>query len=144
MLLTGGFLGWDSRASSPAQDMASLMQNLGVPAQALWLESESRNTYENALFSAKILKEHNIQEVLLLTSAWHMLRSVKLFEAQGIKVIPLPVDYHVTQEDWDLLWHADWKTHLVNLLPSESSLSLTTLTLKEYLGILVYELRGWQ
>ncbi len=144
LLLSGGFLGWNPRQTSPAQDMADLLQALDIPEQALWLEPDSRNTYENALLSAKILQEKDIQKILLITSAWHMHRAVKLFEAQGLEVIPAPVDFSVTQRDWETFWQADWKSQLINLVPSASSLSWTTLMLKEYYGILVYELRGWR
>jgi uncharacterized SAM-binding protein YcdF (DUF218 family) len=73
-----------------------------------------------------------------------MHRAVKLFEAQGLEVIPAPVDFSVTQRDWEMFWQADWKSQLINLIPNASSLSWTTLMLKEYYGILVYELRGWR
>lgn len=144
LLLSGGFLGWDPRQTSPAQDMAELLQDLGVPQQALWLEPDSRNTYENAVLSAKILEEKDITEILLVTSAWHMLRAEKLFKAQGLQVIPAPVDFVVTQRDWESLWSMDWKSQVISLIPSAGSLALTSLMLKEYYGILVYELRGWQ
>jgi uncharacterized SAM-binding protein YcdF (DUF218 family) len=144
LLLTGGFLGWNPRQSSPAQDMADLLQSLGVPEQAMWLEPDSRNTYENAVHSAKILKEQGIQKILLVTSAWHMYRAVKLFEAQGLEVIPAPVDYAVTQRDWETFWKADWKSQMINIIPSASSLAWTSLMLKEYYGILVYQVKGWQ
>ncbi|HSQ25815.1 MAG TPA: YdcF family protein [Anaerolineales bacterium] len=144
LLLSGGFLGWNPRNTSPAQDMAILLKDLGIPEGALWLEPDSRNTYENAAFSAKILKQNGIQKILLVTSAWHMQRAVKLFEAQGLDVVPAPVDFSVTQRDWEFFWQADWKTQLINLVPSAGSLSWTTLMMKEYYGILVYELKGWQ
>ena len=73
-----------------------------------------------------------------------MFRAVKLFEAQGLDVIPMPVDFAVTQAGWEMLWQPAWEAQLVGLLPSASSLSLTTLMLKEYFGILVYQIRGWQ
>lgn len=144
LLLSGGFLGWNPRQTSPAQDMAELLEDLGVPQQALWLEPNSRNTYENAVFSAKILKEKGIEKILLVTSAWHMQRAVNLFEAQGLQVIPAPVDFSITQRDWESFWKTDWRSQMIYLIPSAGSLSLTTLMLKEYYGILVYELRGWQ
>lgn len=144
LLLSGGFLGWNPRQTSPAQDMAKLLQDLGVPQQALWLEPDSRNTYENAVLSAIILKEKGITEILLVTSAWHMLRAEKLFEAQGLQVIPAPVDFVVTQRDRESFWKMDWKSQVISIIPSAGSLALTSLMLKEYYGILVYELRGWQ
>ena len=144
LLLSGGTLGWSERQSSPAEEMASVLEMLGVPADALWLEPESRNTYENAVNSAEILREKGLNRILLVTSAWHMPRAVRLFEAQGLEVIPAPVDFVVTQEGWQRLWQPDWRTQIVGLLPNADSLALTTLMLKEHLGLLVYQLRGWE
>ncbi len=48
LLLSGGRIDWISSGAPPAEDMAALLEMLGVPRQALWLESQSRNTYENA------------------------------------------------------------------------------------------------
>lgn len=144
ILLSGGYLGWTERDGSPAQEMADLLQMMGVPQEALWLEPNSRNTYENAQNSAKILQEKGISKILLLTSAWHMPRSVRLFEAQGLEVIPVPVDFVVTQREWQELWEPNWRTQLVGLLPSADALSLTTTMLKEVLGNLVYQIRGWK
>ncbi len=144
LLLSGGFLGWDTHPTSPAQDMADLLIGLGVPQQALLLEPASRNTYENAVFSAQILRDEGISEVLLVTSAWHMRRAIHLFEAQGLKVIPAPVDFSVTQRDWEAFWKTDWKTQFLHLIPNASSLAMTTAMLKEYYGIMVYGIRGWQ
>ncbi len=144
ILATGGMLSWTEAASTPAQDMAKLLMLFGVPEQNIWLESKSQNTYENALFCAQILREKGVQRVLLVTSAWHMLRSVKLFQAQGIEVIPLPVDYSVTQEKWERRWEGDPRDLILSALPSIDNMAWTTNMLKEYLGILTYTIRGWK
>jgi uncharacterized SAM-binding protein YcdF (DUF218 family) len=144
MLLTGGYISWlGEHASSPAEEMAAVLGMLGVPEEAIWLESNSQNTYENAVFSAEILKREGIDRIILVTSAQHMPRSVALFEKQGLEVIPAPADYAVTQENWDYLWKPSFTAQIFNLLPGVGSLSATTLVLKEYLGMLVYSLRGW-
>lgn len=144
LLLTGGEISWQTGGfSSPAEDMAAILTTIGVPQEALWLETESLNTYENALFCAEMLAESGIQTILLVTSAMHMPRAVALFEAQGLEVIPLPVDYSVTDE---VLGEGDTNTALVKVLdiiPNASNLTLTTAALKEYFGMLVYQLRGW-
>jgi len=144
LLLTGGEISWQTGGfSSPAEDMATILTSIGIPEEALWLETKSRNTYENALYSAEMLAENGIQTILLVTSAMHMPRAVALFEAQGFEVIPLPVDYSVTDT---VLVDDDSSAALVkvlNVIPNVSNLSLTTAALKEYIGMLVYQLRGW-
>ena len=57
-----------------------------------WVEDKARTTYENAVLSKEILNKEYIEQVVLVTSAWHMRRSVKLFEAHGFKVIAAPTN----------------------------------------------------
>jgi len=72
----------------------------GIPSERLLLENKSRNTFENAKESLKVIKPGDIPWILL-TSATHMNRSVKTFEEAGWKVIPYPVDYQTgTNIDW--------------------------------------------
>jgi uncharacterized SAM-binding protein YcdF (DUF218 family) len=144
ILVSGGLLDWSPGATTPAQDMQTLLKELGVPADAIWLEDKSRNTSENALYSAQILREKGKSRILLVTSAWHMPRSVRLFEAQGLEVIPAPSDYHVTQLAWEQLWRPNFGAQLLNLFPTPENIQLTTAALKEYIGMAVYSLRGWK
>lgn len=143
ILLSGGRLPWQNIKGTPAEEMAQLMQMLGVPEDAMWLEGRSRNTYENALYTHEILEPKGIDEILLVTSASHMPRSVKLFEAQGFQVIPIPVDYSVTELGWEEMTRPDIYAQILNFTPSAGNLSKTTSMLKEYLGMLFYDLRGW-
>ena len=144
ILLTGGTIDWMNQTSSPTEEMATILEMMGVPREAMWFEPDSQNTAENAAYSSKILKEKGIQRILLVTSASHMPRAVKLFQAQGLEVTPLPTDFTVTQKDWNNLTHADIKAQILGLLPSAENLSLTSRMLKEYIGMLVYSLRGWK
>jgi uncharacterized SAM-binding protein YcdF (DUF218 family) len=143
ILLSGASIDWLSADKQPADDMANLLENMGVPAEALWLESESLNTYENAVYSARLLETQHIRRIILVTSAIHMPRSVSLFQKQGLEVVPAPTDFTVTQAGWEQITHPHLETLLINLVPSADNLSLTTKALKEYIGILVYSLRGW-
>ncbi len=143
LLLTGGYIDWMAEREAPANDMAEILRMLGVPEEALWYETDSRNTYENALFTRRILAEKGIDRIILVTSAMHMPRAVGLFEKQGFEVIPAPADYNVTQADWERLWQFNLTTQLFNFLPGVGNLSDTTVALKEYIGIWTYRLRGW-
>jgi len=144
LLLTGGEISWQTGGfSSPAEDMATILTSIGVPQEALWLETESRNTYENAIYSGEMLAESGIQTILLVTSAMHMPRAVALFEAQGLEVIPLPVDYSVTEEVMVEGDSSAAQVKILDIIPNVSNLALTTAALKEYFGMLVYQLRGW-
>lgn len=143
-LLSGGNVGWmDSEQSTPAREMSKILQLMDVPAEKMWLQNRSVNTYEDAVFSSEILREKGISKIYLVTSAMHMPRSVALFRKQGIEVIPLPVDYTVTQAGLDNLANGSWESKLINLFPTASGLSLTTNVMKEYIGYLMYSLQGW-
>lgn len=143
ILLSGGRIDWLDAGRASAEDMADLLEWMGVPRQVIWLESESRNTYENAANCRAILAAKGIDRILLVTSAQHMPRSVGLFERQGFEVIPAPTDFSLTRAEWDALTHGSLPAQLISLLPSANHLAQTTSALKEYLGILIYWLRGW-
>lgn len=144
ILVSGGNLDFSSaRGATPAEEMTELLLLTGVPEEAIWQQSESQNTYEDALYSAQLLKEKQITEVILVTSAMHMPRAKGLFEAQGISVIPSPADYTITQQNWESVFRPTFGEAVINLLPNASALSLTTNVLKEYMGMLIYSLRGW-
>ncbi|GAP14802.1 uncharacterized conserved protein [Longilinea arvoryzae] len=144
LLLSGGSITWqDGDSGTPAEDMAVLLREMGIPESALWLQNRSQNTHEDAVYSAEMLKEAGITEIVLVTSAAHMPRSVALFEHEGIRVIPAPVDYTVTRQGWQNLTGGDWQAKLISFIPNSSSLGLTTNVMKEYIGILMYHLQGW-
>ncbi len=52
-------------------------------------------------------------------------------------------DFTVTEASWTNLWHSDFEEFMINLVPNYSSLSLTTKSLKEYIGWITYRLQGW-
>ena len=144
LLLSGGNIDWlNAQESTPAGQMASVLEMMNVPNSAIWLESESLNTYENAVNCAQILIDNDIDRIILVTSATHMPRSVALFEAQGLEVIPAPTDFKVTEENWHAIWQPNLSSQLTQLMPNITNLNMTTTALKEYLGIFVYRLRGW-
>lgn len=82
------------RAHSPGGPaVASYLRVLGISEDRLVLESESRTTYENALFAKRIINPQPGQRFVLVTSAAHMPRSVGAFRKQGFDVIPWPADF---------------------------------------------------
>jgi uncharacterized SAM-binding protein YcdF (DUF218 family) len=144
LLLSGGIVGVDGPALAPeAESMAELLTTMGVPPDALWLESKSRNTYENAVETKQILDGKGIQRIILVTSAMHMPRSVAIFKNQGFDVIPAPTDYSVTVADWDYYFTPDLSIQALNLFPTPEAMDRTQRALKEYIGLLVYRVRGW-
>ena len=144
LLLSGGDIDFLALSSdSPATDMESIMEMLGVPQSAMWLQGKSQNTYEDALYSCQMIKEKGAKSIILVTSATHMPRAVAAFKKQGCDVIPSPAEFTVTRAAWTNLWASDWQETLINLIPSYSNLSLTTKSLKEYIGWIAYRYKGW-
>lgn len=135
ILFSGGVapLVADRPQGSEAESAATLLQEWAVPGQAILLENKSRNTRENALFSRQILQSRGVSHILLVTSAFHMPRASAVFRKLGFQVIPAPANFQ-TAEDQGLL---------LRILPSAESLAGSELALKEWLGLLVYRLRGW-
>lgn len=122
VLLTGGSDPTHS-AASEAEAMRQFMRDLGVPGQALVLENRSRNTSQNAEYSAAILAGQGVNRILLVTSAYHMPRAKGLFEAQGLEVVPVATDHEV-------LSRSPWR----NLLPETSALDGSSRAIKEIVG----------
>ena len=148
ILASGGIVGVDGPAvQAGAEAMAGLLQIMGVPEGAILREGKSRNTYENALETRKLLEALDAWpedgRIILVTSAMHMPRSQAIFARQGFDVIPAPTDFNVTQAEWDYYWTPDPAIQVFNLLPSAETLDWTIRALKEYMGMAVYRLRGW-
>ncbi len=96
LLISGGSANVFPPFEKEAVYVRKFWLDLGVPDSAIIVESESRNTVENAKFSGNILKERgDCKNVLLITSALHMPRSKFIFDKAGIKVEAYPVDFFV-------------------------------------------------
>jgi uncharacterized SAM-binding protein YcdF (DUF218 family) len=103
----------------------------GVPAEQAFAESAANNSWENAVYMRRMLQKQGIRQVVLVTTAWHMPRSVWSFEQQGIEVIPAPCDYIAENESYDLR----------SFLPRWNVLADSGQALHEYLGLFWYRLR---
>ncbi len=95
------------------------------------IESKSRNTYENALYTKDLLSIEN-SKVLLVTSAFHMKRALGCFNKLGYQCDPYPVDFRSQQQ-----------RGLYKFLPNERSVLNTAFVFKEWLGTFVYKLKGY-
>ena len=94
-----------------------------------WIENKSRDTAENAAYSAPLLKAAGIQRIALVSHAWHLPRAVPLFERAGFTVLPAPTAF-------DTLPPSPW----ARWLPASHALNTSTLALNEYLGRLANQL----
>lgn len=142
IIVAGGRIDWRGRGPSESADMVSILSQLGVPMSAIIQEPNSLNTHENAVNVKKILDARGIRRVLLVTSAIHMPRSLLIFKRQGIAAIPAPTDFLVTAKELQEMQNSP-QSILLNLLPDTDRLYQFTRALKEYIGLIVYRLRGW-
>jgi uncharacterized SAM-binding protein YcdF (DUF218 family) len=101
---------------------AVLEEEFRVPVR--WVETESRDTRENARNSARILKAAGITHIALVSQAWHLPRAVPLFEAAGLQVAPAPTVFVKAPEA--LPW---------SLLPSVGALRSSYYFFHEWLGL---------
>jgi uncharacterized SAM-binding protein YcdF (DUF218 family) len=122
--------------------MAEILKTLGVPASAILQDPTSLNTYQNAVNVRQIMKQRGIRRVLLVTSAMHMPRSLGIFQRQGIEAIPAPTDFLITEQEIEEP-NTTPEATILSLLPDADRLRNTTRALKEYLGMVIYRLRGW-
>ncbi len=142
IIATGGRIGWMGGSTPEAMDMAQLLEFMGVPSEDIILEPEALNTYQNAVNTRQILEERGINKVLLVTTASHTPRSLAIFQRQQIEAIPAPTDFSQAQRDSPSRNESP-QSVLYGLLPDLEALNITTKTIKEYIGIVVYRLRGW-
>lgn len=119
---------------SEARMMAQALERDGIPTGAILLEDHSLTTHQNAVYTARLLRQHDIRKFLLVTSALHMPRAMASFQKQGLEPIPAPSPPQIVvpQEPDFSFWLPDWR-----------ALNASRSIVKEYLGLLVYWIRGW-
>lgn len=126
IILSGGQVYADS--GREAQIAKRMLLSLGIPAEKILIEDQSLNTKQNAQYVHKLLNEQGYNHPVLVTSAFHMERSVINFHKENIDVVPYPTDYMVNKK------HV---FHYNKLAPSAGALYGNFLFLQEWLGILV-------
>jgi len=131
IILTGGVSGLMPGAESEAVTMQRLLVAFGVAAERLLMEGDARNTDENAKYTRDLLgPEPGV--VLLVTSAFHMPRSVGLFRKVGIATVPWPTDYRSTGTE----------TFGIDIIEPAANLLTASIAMKEWIGLAVYHWTG--
>lgn len=119
ILVTGGA---PFGGRSEADTMAETLKR-DFHAEDVWIEAQSKDTAENAAYSASILSAYGIQRVAIISQAWHLPRAIQLFEQQGLTVYPAPTGYTTNEKKFIAEW-----------LPNASALDKSSIALKEYMG----------
>lgn len=132
LVYTGGSPNLISSEAREADYATALFQGLGIPKSRLTMERQSRNTRENAEFSREIVKPKPGERWLLVTSAYHMPRSMGLFRKAGFPVEAYPVDWKVGTEE-DLFKY---------YVTANDGLQLVDIGVREWLGLIAYRIAG--
>lgn len=120
----------EDRAYSKADAMATaLREDFGVPVK--WIEPRSRDTGENAAYSAAMLRADGVERILLVTDAMHMPRSCAAFERAGLDVVSAPTMFFSRQSQGLGAW-----------MPSPEGLRRSRYALYELIGMAWYRLRS--
>ena len=79
-----------------AHSVPEVLKRFEIKLASVVFEDRSRNTHENAVFTYQIVRPKDDENWVLVTSAFHMPRSVGVFRKAGWRIIPYPVDYKTT------------------------------------------------
>ncbi|MBM9548940.1 YdcF family protein [Leptospira sp. 201903074] len=134
ILFTGGSGLLFADAYREADLAKEIFLGLGVPEKDLIWENQSRNTYENAVETKKLLNENKLESAVLITSAFHMKRATGCFGNQNIRFFTFPTDFRATN-----LQSGAFELYI----PSASFLDQTTLAIKEWVGYFVYRAKSY-
>lgn len=129
--VTGGVVFGDGAAEAELM-AAALREDFGVPVR--WVEGQSRNTEQNALFTRRLLERHGVIRIVLVSHAVHLTRAARMFRDQGFEVLEAPTAFLAGPPE-RLRWR-DW-------IPSRGALNASGIALHERLGRLWYLLRSW-
>ncbi|HOP64507.1 MAG TPA: YdcF family protein [Spirochaetota bacterium] len=127
VLSSGGKL-FDGNGKGEAEITVRLLSKYNHSGIKLLKETSSRTTYENALY---VKEKFNPGKVILVTSAYHMKRSLYIFRKAGVECVPAPTDYKIDSQDYNV----------TSFLPKSYEMDCIYKGLKEYAGMLFYMVR---
>ncbi|WP_020600235.1 YdcF family protein [Spirosoma panaciterrae] len=138
ILISGGVAAIPFRSASlndEGQMTARFLIIGGVRPDDIILENKSRNTHENAVFTAQMLHQRFRQnQCVLITSAWHMRRAIACFRKEGVRVTPFPTCFLSNQRSFA---PGDW------LLPHEEEFFNAYYLVRELVGYVSYWVAGY-
>lgn len=132
IVITGGSGVFPTGTDTEADAGARFFLDFGIARERLILEDAARNTEENAQLTKALVNPQAGQVWLLVTSAFHMPRSVGLFRAASFDVVPWPTDYFGAGND----------SFALKIEQPAENLSVTTIALREWLGLFVSWITG--
>ena len=132
LLITGGSGDLFDQSKSEAVFLKEFAIESGLSSDQIIIDPTSRNTHENAVNTAALVRERGYEKILLITSAFHMWRSEAAFNQQGLFPEVYPVDFRTSDT-----------INIFSFLPSSDALSRITRMIHELVGVAVYSLQGY-
>jgi len=129
IIATGGL---GSSQYSESGLMAHQLEQLGVPADRIIKEEQSTNTRDHALLVPPLLKQHGVDQFVLVTSQQHIARALGAFRAAGVDPVPSTPEVYVPRGG-----------ALEMYLPSLLGLNVSERTIYDLMGWVYYKARGW-
>ena len=131
LVFTGGKMPWDKAKKTEGEVLKEYAISNGIPSQKILVTKDVENTADEAVAVKKLISPS--KRIILVTSAFHMLRAKRLFEKQGIEVIPYRVDFKVTGKS---------RLTILDFLPSTDNTQLTEIGIREIIGRLFYIIKS--
>lgn len=132
VVFSGGVAGLLAGGEGAAGPVGAFLRDVGIEEERIVLEPDARNTWQNALLTRELVKPSPGETWVLVTSAYHMPRSIGVFRQAGFDVIAAPVDFR-TRDRRDL-----WR--LFETIPA--GLQRLDLATREWIGLVAYWLSG--
>ena len=136
LLISGGDGRLLGEKMSESESTKAYLLGIGVPESDILIENKSRNTHENAVFTKEYLNNQGLSNAkcLLITSAFHMRRSIGCFKKVGLNCEPFPAHFIAERIE---LKASSW------ILPDNLAFFKWEMFLKEWVGCVVYKLQGF-
>lgn len=135
MVVTGGSGSITFADYKEGDRVKKYLQKIQFPDSLYIIENESKNTYENAVNTAKILNgRFKDGHYLLVTSGYHMRRALGCFAKAGLNCDPYSCDMHGGEGRWSFDYF---------LMPDVSVLNDWNILIHEWLGCIIYKMRGY-
>ena len=132
IIVTGGSGALLTTTKSESENLKTVLVQAGVPSDDIILEIKARNTAENALYTKELINPN--EQIILITSAFHMRRAVACFRKAGMNVTTFPTDLYSVHYSWT---PEGW------LIPNINSLANWDILMKEWMGFIAYKIKGY-
>lgn len=134
LIISGGTVSSGENVIAESIQLEQLLLASHISPRKYHLETQSKNTYENAKYCAEYIRSEQLEtrRILLITSAIHMPRALACFKKQGITVRPYPVDFKTSPS-----------ISVSSFVPSSQPLNYWRMLIKEWIGYATYKVVGY-